>query len=149
MTERGLATLQGQKSPREWHTFVAGALAGYLIMAKDDSYRTLKRQINMAIGVRTIYAVCSYLVRKDMVPLIEPTEIGYQRGTAIFYTIMWGLVMWHWRHQTAAAPGEMNVAQVRQMNFIYNDFVVDKGWFGANHAYWLAALVYVRFFMQP
>ena len=150
LTERALAMTEGVKSPREWHSFVAGALAGYLIMARDNGYKSMKKQINMAIGIRTIYAITSYLLRKGMMlPLLDPAKDGYEQGTALFYTIMWGFVMWHWRHETAAAPGEMNVAQVKQMNFIYNDFSLEKGWLDGNHLYWLAALLVVKNFMQP
>lgn len=142
-----MAKLEGNKAPSEWNTFAAGALAGYLIMAYDDTYKVMKKQINMAIGVRTIYAVGSYLIRKKMVPFLDDTPQGYDKGTIMWYTMMWGLVMWHWRHQTTVAPGEMNKAQVRQMNFIYNDFSLQKGWVESTYMYWLAALLAIRNFL--
>lgn len=141
LAERFLSRLNGKKSPEEWHTFVAGAFAGYIVMAHDRSYARLKKQINMAIGIRTIYALGAYCVRNKMVPLIDNSPEGYAKGTNLYVVLMWGVVMWHWRHQTSVAPGEMNVAQVKQMNFIYNDGNIGTSWFESTHVLWLLAIV--------
>jgi len=132
---------QNKKKPEQWHTFLAGTLAGYLIMYKDSSYAQMKKQINMAIGIRTLYALMAYFVRNNQVPMVEPTAEGYKFGTGVATTLMWGVVMWHWRHETAVAPGEMNRAQVRQMDFIYNDAEFMSGWTNGSHLYWLVALL--------
>jgi hypothetical protein len=125
----------------EWHTFVAGAIAGYLVMVRDAGDPTLKTQINMAIGIRTIYAVGSYLVRKGMVPIVSHTAEGYAKASALYVSLMWGAVMWHWKHQARAAPGEMNRAQVQQMDFIYThgDAPGAEKWLGNNYLLWGAA----------
>uniref|UniRef100_A0A7S3LJD0 Peroxisomal membrane protein 4 n=1 Tax=Aplanochytrium stocchinoi TaxID=215587 RepID=A0A7S3LJD0_9STRA len=148
LTEQALMKLENKRKPEEWHTFFAGALAGYLIMYRDNSYASMKKQINMAIGIRTLYALMSYLVRTKRIPFIDNTPDGYATGTGIASTLMWGVVMWHWRHQTAPAPNEMNLAQVKQMNFIYNDFDFTKGWTDSTHLYWLAALIALRNVLQ-
>ena len=141
------ARIYGHKSPSEWNSFAAGAIAGYLIMSYDNSYKVMKKQINMAIGIRTLYAFGAYLIRKNYVPFLEHTPQGYDKGTVMWYTLMWGVVMWHWRHQTAPAPGEMNKAQVKQMNFIYNDFSLAKGWTQGTYLYWLASLMAIKSFL--
>lgn len=149
LTERALAMASNKRGPLPWHTFIAGAFAGYMVMARDKSYSTMKKQINMAIGIRTIYALAAYAVRKGMVPLpgVEHTEQGYQKGSAIFYTVMWGFVMWHWRHEAKPFAGEMNSAQVNQMDFIYNDFKLSEGWTQSTHLYWLSALLAIKNFL--
>jgi len=122
----------------EWQTFVSGAIAGYLVMVRDGNDAVLKTQVNMAIGIRTMYAIGSYLVRKGLVPGISDSPQGYHRGSGLYLTIMWGAVMWHWQHQTKAAPGEMMKAQVAQMDFIYKHGDkpgIDK-WFGNNYLLW-------------
>ena len=53
------------------------------------------------------------------IPGFTEPEAGYTRGRNVWYVVLWAIVMWHWRHQTHIAPGEMNKAQVRQMDFIY------------------------------
>ena len=130
-----------------WHSAVAGGLAGYLVMVRDGSQVNLKRQINMAIGVRTLYAMGAYAVRNNYIPTFTPSQNGYTRGQAVWYTVLWAAVMWHWRHETLGAPGEMNVAQVRQMDFIYNggDVAGSSKWFGNNYMVLLLGLVGVKF----
>lgn len=140
LTEKLLARLNGTRRPEEWHSFVAGAFAGYVVMARDKSYQSLKRQINMAIGVRTAYALGSYMIRNNMMPFIDHSEAGYTKGTNVYVVLMWGVVMWHWRHQTSLAPGEMNPSQVKQMNFIYNDSDITKSWFDSTHFLWFIAV---------
>ena len=143
---RAMAVGAGQR-PLPWHTAVAGGLAGYLVMVRDASQASLKKQINMAIGIRTLYAVAAYLVRTDVLPGFTQAEGGYAKGTAVWYTLLWAVVMWHWRHQTAPAPGEMNVAQVRQMDFIYTagDAPGWKKWLSHNYLTMLLGLAVVRF----
>jgi hypothetical protein len=130
-----------------WHSAVAGGVAGYLVMVRDGSQVNLKRQINMAIGVRTLYAVGAYIVRNDYIPNFTQADMGYSRGQAIWYTVLWAVVMWHWRHETLLAPGEMNVAQVRQMDFIYNhgDVPGSDKWFGNNYLILFMGLAAVKF----
>jgi hypothetical protein len=130
-----------------WHSAVAGGIAGYLIMVRDGSQINLKRQINMAIGVRTLYALGAYVVRKGYVPTLTQAENGYGRGQAIWYTALWAAVMWHWRHETSMAPGEMNVAQVRQMNFIYNqgDAAGGQNWLSHNYLLSFIVLAAIKF----
>lgn len=146
LCERGLATLANEKNPKPWHSFFAGALAGYLVMARDKSYASMKKQINMAIGIRTIYAISAYCVRKGLIPIptVTHTPEGYKNGTTIFYTLMWGLVMWHWRHEAKSFKGEMNSAQVSQMDFIYNNFKLTEGWTDSTHLPWLISLFIFR-----
>lgn len=146
LSEWGLMKLSATDKPSQWHTLLAGALAGYAVMVRDGSQATLKRQINMAIGVRTLYAIAAYLVRTGSVPTLNPAEGGYDKGTAIWYTVLWAVVMWHWRHQTAVAPGEMNTAQVRQMDFIYTtgDAPGRGGWFSNNYLPMLLALAAIK-----
>lgn len=141
LSEQFLARYSGKRTPEPWHTFVAGMIAGYIVMARDSSYQVLKKQINMAIGIRTIYAIMSYLVRQEVVPGIENSPQGYTNGKNVYVVLMWGFVMWHWRHQAPVAPGEMNPAQVKQMNFIYNDGDITKNWFDSTHVLWLGAIL--------
>ena len=74
-------------------------------------------------------------------------DTEYSRGQAVWYTMLWAVVMWHWRHETLGAPGEMNVAQVRQMDFIYNqgDVPGSGKWFGNNYLVFFMGLVAVKF----
>ena len=132
--------LSGSKGP--WISLTSGGIAGYLVMVRDKSQPKLKKQINMAIGIRTLYAVAAYLVRTGNVPGIGADAAGYQLGTSIWYVALWSIVMWHWRHQTASAPGEMNVAQVKQMDFIYTggDRPQWGKWWEGGYVYWLFAL---------
>lgn len=109
----------GGRTVQAWHTLVAGALAGYLVMVRDKSEPKMKQQINMAIGIRTIFALASYCTRKGWVPGLADDQASYESGRSLFYVGLWALVMWHWRHQTVVAPGEMGRAQVNQMNMIY------------------------------
>jgi|TARA_B110000208_G_scaffold59747_1_gene77925 hypothetical protein len=143
-TQRAWMAISGKHEPAQWQTFVSGCLAGYVFMVRDTKDATLKKQINMAIGIRTLYAAACYLVRQKAVPMIADTPAGYQRGTAVWYTLMWGVVMWHWRHQSASK--EMNKAQVASMNFIYTggDVPGKEKWFGNNYLVWLAALIAIR-----
>jgi hypothetical protein len=133
-----------------WHSAVAGGLAGYLVMVRDGTQVNLKRQINMAIGIRTLYAMGAYAVRNGYMPTLSPTQNGYRRGQTVWYTLLWAAVMWHWRHETMTAPGEMNVAQVRQMDFIYNggDIAGKSKWFGNNYMVLFLALASVKFGMK-
>lgn len=128
---------------QQWHAFAAGALAGYLVMVRDGSQATLKTQINMAIGIRTIYALGSYLVRNDMVPGLRAPG-GYQTGAMLYVTLMWGAVMWHWKHMTKVAPGEMMKGQIQQMDFIYThgDAPGMEKWVGNNYVLWGLACLY-------
>ena len=91
----------GSRAPKPWHTAVAGALGGYLVMVRDTTQASLKRQINMAIGIRTLYAVAAYLVRTGSVPGFTAPEAGYMRGRNAWYVALWAVVMWHWRHPSA------------------------------------------------
>ena len=146
VSERVLARASRAGSVQEWHTFVAGALAGYTVMCADRTNASLKRQINMAIGVRTLYALGSYLVRVGRVPLLEDTAPSYARGNAAWVTLMWGVVMWHWRHFSVSQPGEMVESQARQMDFIYTagDAAGSQGWTSNYYLLWLAALAAAR-----
>lgn len=136
----------GSRAPKPWHTAVAGALGGYLVMVRDTTQASLKRQINMAIGIRTLYAVAAYLVRTGSVPGFTAPEAGYMRGRNAWYVALWAVVMWHWRHQTSLAPGEMNKAQVRQMDFIYTggDVPGRELWFNNNYLSMFLALVSIN-----
>ena len=131
--------------PKQWQTFLSGCLAGYVFMVRDAKDATLKKQINMAIVIRTLYALACYAVRQNAVPMISDTPAGYARGTAAWDTLMWGVVMWHWRHHSAS--GEMNKAQVASMNFIYTGGDVPglAKWTGNRYLVWLAALIAIRF----
>eukprot|EP00811_Abedinium_folium_P003052 NODE_12809_length_1202_cov_7.526512.p1 GENE.NODE_12809_length_1202_cov_7.526512~~NODE_12809_length_1202_cov_7.526512.p1 ORF type:complete len:256 (+),score=83.76 NODE_12809_length_1202_cov_7.526512:116-883(+) len=147
VVERVLATMQGCAArPRGWHTFVAGSTAGYFVFVRNTANASLKRQVNMAIGVRTIYAVASMLVRKGLLPGFRRGEEGYAQGRAIWITLMWGTVMWHWKHQTSIAPGEMNVEQVKSMSFIYTggDRPDVSKWLGSNYVALLALMLALR-----
>ena len=143
LIEKTLLNLTGTARP--WHSFVAGCAAGYLIMVRDTREVSLKTQINMAIGVRTLYALASYLVRHGKVPFIDNTPAGYARGKGIYTTLLWGLVMWHWRNH-AGVKGEMARAQVNQMNFIYNagDAPGKAGWMSSNYMLWAAVCVLLQ-----
>merc|ERR1712166_336708 len=78
---------------------------------------------------------------------ISHSTEGYARGQSIWFTLMWGVVMWHWRHQTIPAPGEMDKGQVNQMNFIYKsgDTPGPQGWFSNNYLPWLAIVLAVKY----
>ena len=134
-----------------WHSAIAGGLAGYFVMVRDGTQINLKRQINMAIGVRTLYAMGAYAVRSGyLAPMLTTAENGYGKGQAMWYTVLWAVVMWHWRHESSLNPGEMNTAQVSQMNFIYNggDVPGSNKWFGNNYMVLLLGLVAVKFGMK-
>ena len=145
--ERLLMTLQGVAEAKEWHTFIAGCIAGYFVMVRDQADVSLKRQVNMAIGIRVLYSFGSYIVRQGVWPGISHSTEGYARGQSIWFTLMWGVVMWHWRHQTIPAPGEMDKGQVNQMNFIYKsgDTPGPQGWFSNNYLPWLAIVLAVKY----
>eukprot|EP00035_Acanthoeca_spectabilis_P006461 m.124825 g.124825 ORF g.124825 m.124825 type:complete len:249 (-) comp13515_c0_seq2:159-905(-) len=123
-----LARIEGTSQPNEWQTFLAGCVAGYSVMGPISSradYK-LKQQVNLFIGIRTMWAVAGYLLRKDMLsrfsPKLKPTsEYAQDLGWKGFVTLVWGFVMWHWRHQNKVAPNEMPVAMARSMDFIYAD----------------------------
>ena len=108
----------GDVRPRGWHSLVAGGLAGYVVMARDGADRKLKEQINMMIGIRTLWAVAGYARRNGLVPLPHGTT-GDGTGWTLFVTAVWAAVMWHWRHENKAHPGEMPAAMARSMDFIY------------------------------
>jgi hypothetical protein len=146
-TERLLARLaSGKDKPDEWHTFLAGGVAGYFVMCHDTGDASLKKQLNMAIGIRTLFAIASYAVRKDIVPGIAHTKDGYDRGLKLFYTVLWAVVMWHWRHHSNV-KGEMIVSQVQQMDFLYNggDRPGKEKWLDGKFLYWaIGMLLYQR-----
>lgn len=145
-----LLKMSKKTSVLPWHSAIAGGLAGYLVMVRDGTQVNLKRQINMAIGVRTLYAMAAYAVRNGYVPTFTPAENGYGKGQAVWYTMMWAVVMWHWRHESSLAPGEMNTAQVSQMDFIYNggDFPGGDKWFGNNYMVLFLGLVAMKFGLE-
>ena len=150
LVERLLMRISGATRASEWHSFVAGCTAGYVFMVRDAADASLKRQINMAIGIRTVYSLCSYFVRHGLTsPVIQHTELGYARGQTIWYTLMWGVVMWHWRHQTTVAPGEMDKGQVNQMDFIYNqgDAPGLEKWTTNRYLSWLGAVLFVKYLL--
>ena len=146
LTEWSLMRGFACREAKPWHTLTAGALAGYIVMVRDKSQASLKRQINMAIGIRTLYAVAAYLVRTGSLPGFTVSQNGYTKGRGVWYVALWAIVMWHWRHQTGIAPGEMNAAQVRQMNFIYNlgDTPGRDMWFNNNYLSMFLVLVTVN-----
>jgi hypothetical protein len=151
LLERALMKSSGVDKPAQWHTFIAGGVAGYLIMVRDGSHSELKKQINMAIGIRTIYAIGAYIVRNGYMPTVENSPEGYSRGQAIWYTALWAVVMWHWRHFSLEVPGEMNPGQVSQMNFIYNEgnknmvYTSDRSaWFKDNYLLWFGILLVIK-----
>ena len=78
LIEWSLRKLSASNATLPWHSAVAGGLAGYLIMVRDGSQVNLKRQINMAIGVRTLYAMGAYIVRKGYIPTLTQTDNGYR-----------------------------------------------------------------------
>jgi len=112
-------------------------------MVHDGTDSVLKTQINMAIGIRTMYAIGSYLVRNGMIPTLKEPG-GYQTGSALYITLMWGAVMWHWKHMTKVAPGEMMKGQVQQMDFIYShgDKPGLEKWLGGNYVMWAMVCFY-------
>lgn len=148
LVESTLAKLTSGGKIEQWQSFVAGCVCGYLVMVRDGTEGTLKKQINMAIGIRTLYALGAYLIRQGKVPFLNNNPAGYERGSAIYITLMWGAVMWHWRHQTTLAPNEMNPAQVASMDFIYDagDKIGRQGWLGNYYLMWLAFCVLIQRF---
>jgi hypothetical protein len=143
--ERLLQVASAAGKVEEWHTFVAGSIAGYTIMCAQRNNESLKRQVNMAIGIRTLYALGSYMIRTERIPFIPNSPKGYVLGGDIWTTLLWGVVMWHWRHHTKSAPGEMVVSQVNQMTQIYSEgdapgpLLWMKG--RRTSAMWLAAVI--------
>ena len=143
--------------PAEWHTFVAGALAGCAVMVGEKENASLKRQINMAIGIRTLYALAAYALRTGRLQLAGLQHDGsgapYDRGGKVWVALLWGVVMWHWRHHSTGpsptAPGEMVPSQVKQMDFIYaaGDAPGRKGWVSSNSLLWVAALLAAKRFL--
>ena len=145
--------------PAEWHSFAAGALAGYVVMCGEKANASLKRQINMAIGIRTLYALCSYFVRNGWLETAGLAHHGsggaYERGERVWVALLWGVVMWHWRHHSTGhsptAPGEMVPSQVKQMDFIYSagdsSPLHSKGWLSSNYLLWTAAALAARRFL--
>ena len=143
--------------PAEWHTFLAGALAGYAVMVGEKANASLKRQINMAIGIRTLYALAAYALRTGRLQLAGLQHDGsgapYERGSNVWIALLWGVVMWHWRHHSTGpsptAPGEMVPSQVKQMDFIYSmgDAPGRKGWVSSNSLLWVVALLAAKRFL--
>lgn len=146
IAEHALMAMQGQLNPREWQTFIAGCLSGYVFMVRDNTDSKLKRQINLAVGVRTLYAVGSYLLRKDMVPGFSDDFESLHRVQSIGYTLLWGCVLWHWRHQSGNATKEMDVGQVKQLSFIHNqgDIPGIGKWLANYYLAWIVLLLLVR-----
>ena len=119
-----------------------------MFMVRDTADASLKRQVNMAIGIRTLYSLCSYCVRHGFTsPMIRHSQEGYARGQVLWYTLMWGAVMWHWRHQTGIEPGEMDKGQVNQMDFIYNqgDSPGLHKWTENRYLAWFVAVLFAKF----
>lgn len=146
-----LAKISGVTSPQPIHTFLAGCVAGYVIMVRDTNKLQLKKQINMAIGIRTLYALGAYLVRNDCLSMLGSGKAAYENGTKLWVTLMWGAVMWHWRHMSAVAPGEMAKAQVKSMDFIYNqgDKATGMGaWTGNNYLLWGSVCLLLQYFKK-
>merc|ERR1712224_790308 len=104
-------------------------------MVRDQSEPKMKKQINMAIGIRTMFALAGYCVRQGWLPGFSDNKVSYDSGRSMFYVVLWALVMWHWRHHTVVAPGEMGRAQVNQMNMIYTggDEPGKAKWFSNNY----------------
>jgi len=95
-------TTIGGSRVQPWHTMVAGALAGYLVMVCDQSEPKMKKQINMAIGIRTMFALAGYCVRQGWLPGLSDNQVSYESGRSLFYVVLWALVMWHCSSQTWA-----------------------------------------------
>lgn len=132
VTEMLLVKLTGSAKGKvqEWHTFVSGMLAGYIVMGRDGSDFGLKKNVNMYIAIRTLWSVANYSARTKLLPWPQ-SESGRQFGWETFVTLTWGLVMWHWKHQVPLAKGEMPGAMARSMDYIYADGDVPgiKKWF--------------------
>eukprot|EP00656_Telonema_subtile_P034609 TRINITY_DN38677_c0_g1_i1.p1 TRINITY_DN38677_c0_g1~~TRINITY_DN38677_c0_g1_i1.p1 ORF type:complete len:194 (+),score=38.08 TRINITY_DN38677_c0_g1_i1:96-677(+) len=80
IVERLLMKLTGHSQPLEWQTFVAGCTAGYVFMVRDKADVSLKRQINMAIGIRTLYSFCSCLLyTSDAADEEDSVDLGGRR----------------------------------------------------------------------
>eukprot|EP00040_Diaphanoeca_grandis_P013063 m.66072 g.66072 ORF g.66072 m.66072 type:complete len:232 (+) comp23640_c0_seq1:194-889(+) len=141
VVETGLAKMGGKGAPEEWHTFVAGCFAGYMVMGLDSSEPKLKKQINMAIGIRTLYALGKFALRKDCIPILRSNPRDMSIGRSVWYTLMWGAVMWHWKHQSHVG-GEMEKSQVTQMNTIYTvgDVPGLHKWTDNKQIHWAIAL---------
>lgn len=73
-TEEVLRQISGKPKPTERHSFVAGCLAGFLVMAtvRDSNDYRLKQQVNMFIAMRTMWAVAKYAMRKDLLVQVLP-----------------------------------------------------------------------------
>jgi hypothetical protein len=145
------------KEPKEWHTFIAGMIASNLVFnydvfpvnvrrgrARPGQTDSLKTQMNMGIGIRCMYAVCIYLVRNKRIPFVQNTYEGRRFGENIWFTVMWGFVMWHWKHGEAHAPDYKTIKnQIKSMDSIYTrgDRPVLSNWTYKNYLYWLGALM--------
>ena len=169
LSAKGLDELAAICSPgktlhtSELHTFIAGMVASNLVFvhdflplnlrgraARSSDLDSLKTQMNMGIGIRCMYAVMIYLVRNNKISYFENTYEGRRFGENIWFTVMWGFVMWHWKHGDSHAPDYKTVSnQISSMDNIYTrgDVTGLSNWTYKNYIYWLTALlVYYKIF---
>jgi hypothetical protein len=153
----------------QWHTFVAGMISSNLVLVWDlFGYRmvsgaasakigqsggldSLKTQMNMAIGIRCLYAIAIWCLQRFPNKMIPNTYNGRRRGEYVWFTIMWGFVMWHWKHGNGQNnPSYKSVkSQLGAMDSIYTrgDTPLLSNWTYKNYIYWLVAIViYVKMF---
>ena len=153
----------------QWHTFLAGMISSNLVFVWDVfHYRmvststsakigqsggldSLKTQMNMAIGIRCMYAVAIWCVKNFPNKIIPNNYNGRRRGEYIWFTIMWGFVMWHWKHGNGQADAAYKSvkSQLSAMDSIYTrgDKPLLSNWTYKNYIYWLVAIaIYVKMF---
>ena len=100
---------------------------------------SLKTQMNMAIGIRCLYAIAIWCLQRFPNKMIPNTYNGRRRGEYVWFTIMWGFVMWHWKHGNGQNnPSYKSVkSQLGAMDSIYTrgDTPLLSNWTYKNYIY--------------
>ncbi|KAK6751799.1 hypothetical protein RB195_003303 [Necator americanus] len=104
-----LMRIDGTKGhPREWQSFVAGAIVGYFVFGDDNS---VNMQVNMYLLSRITIGLAKLLVKKEVIP--QPKFKVFP----VYAAFCWGVVLWLFEHYTDVLQGSL----ISSMTYLYKD----------------------------
>ncbi|KAI9095945.1 Tim17/Tim22/Tim23/Pmp24 family-domain-containing protein [Phlyctochytrium arcticum] len=87
--------------------FVAGLVGGYIVFRKNNN---VNNQIVLYLFSRILVGMAKLAAKKEIVPAPKQTF-------SIFAAVVWGIVMWLFRHNRDTLQGSLQAS----MQYLYND----------------------------
>ncbi|KAI8620595.1 Tim17/Tim22/Tim23/Pmp24 family-domain-containing protein [Chytriomyces sp. MP71] len=108
-TYKTLMVLQRRIKGKEdgFDSFFAGLIGGYFVFGEDNN---INQQINMYLLSRVSIGLAKMAVNKGYV-------VAPKHSFQIFAAVVWGIVMWQFRHERDVLQGSLQAS----MQFLYND----------------------------